>query len=413
MIKKKWFSSLLFIFFLTQFAQASKPVICTLTMNSNDEKKIFQSYYKNEFDFNELTETYGKKNDDNDEDEQSNEDWFHNACADQNLVCDVVVLSGHFGGIFDGDYDGPELSLETLRNYAVDGTCNNILQKSKEVYLFGCNTLAKKYKQNSRSRFKTFGSYYQHLINEDYAAPSARFIAESKYYPIGFSIREQMQMIFTGPKIIYGFYDSAPLGRDVSPILKKFLKKREEEGSLTADSLAIQTHQIETKKSSGAYWGKVFKKIVGKRAHADFGVAFDEIDKDGNNLMETRNLNWSYRMIPFNPNSSSDENWAPLFESINAQMKSAYALEVAPEVIYFFNRQLGPYLANHQPTPYIEEQLALQQSDPDIQFFLEELTRITENPQNSRKFPSVVKSIKKLFRFFPDSLPENKIEKLF
>lgn len=88
----------LFILSFSAFAQDSSPkldpnkyTICAITINSDDEKKVFQNYTsKHPAKFNPVVEltTLG---------DQSN--WFKKAC-ESGIKCDQLIISGHFAGSF-------------------------------------------------------------------------------------------------------------------------------------------------------------------------------------------------------------------------------------------------------------------------------------------------------------------------
>src|SRR5947207_12583145 len=64
-------------------AQADKKTVCTITVNSPDEKEIFRrSLPDDQFDFVELVE-------------RGRPDWLASACR-QKVRCDLLVISGHF-----------------------------------------------------------------------------------------------------------------------------------------------------------------------------------------------------------------------------------------------------------------------------------------------------------------------------
>src|SRR5207244_9389118 len=66
-------------------AQADKKTVCTITVNSSDEKEIFRrSLPSDEFQFVELVE-------------RGRPDWLASACRAA-VRCDVLVISGHFDG---------------------------------------------------------------------------------------------------------------------------------------------------------------------------------------------------------------------------------------------------------------------------------------------------------------------------
>src|SRR6185369_15141422 len=64
---------------------AGKTTVCSITVNSSNEKDAFQrNLPKDKYQFVELLE-------------RGLRDWFPAAC-EQNVQCDVLVISGHFGG---------------------------------------------------------------------------------------------------------------------------------------------------------------------------------------------------------------------------------------------------------------------------------------------------------------------------
>src|SRR4051812_8785671 len=72
----------------------AKLTACTITINSTDERETLKaSLNPNDFDFVELTQ-YG-------DDSESGTKWFDSACK-AGVKCDVLAVSGHFGGNFFG-----------------------------------------------------------------------------------------------------------------------------------------------------------------------------------------------------------------------------------------------------------------------------------------------------------------------
>ncbi len=66
-------------------AFAAKQTVCTVTVNSSDEKDAFRRHLPaDRFDFVELVE-HGRP------------DWLRSAC-ERKVSCDVLVISGHFAG---------------------------------------------------------------------------------------------------------------------------------------------------------------------------------------------------------------------------------------------------------------------------------------------------------------------------
>src|SRR3954468_21909966 len=66
-------------------AHAQKRTVCTITVNSPDEKETMRRYLPaSQYQFVELVE-------------RGRPDWLESACEKQ-VRCDVLVVSGHFNG---------------------------------------------------------------------------------------------------------------------------------------------------------------------------------------------------------------------------------------------------------------------------------------------------------------------------
>src|SRR5690349_6833891 len=64
-------------------AAADKKTICTITVNSSDEKEAMRARLpKGEYEFVELVE-------------KGRPDWLRSAC-EKKIQCDALVISGHF-----------------------------------------------------------------------------------------------------------------------------------------------------------------------------------------------------------------------------------------------------------------------------------------------------------------------------
>ena len=71
-------------------ASAGKETVCTITVNSSNEKQAFEHWLtKDRFDFVELVE-------------RGRPDWLESARR-KGIRCDILVISGHYDG---GDYAG-------------------------------------------------------------------------------------------------------------------------------------------------------------------------------------------------------------------------------------------------------------------------------------------------------------------
>src|SRR5438105_7604875 len=113
-------------------AHADKKTVCTITVNSPDEKEIFRrSLPSDEFQFVEPVEL-------------GRPDWLASACR-AGVRCDVLVISGHFDGgteFYSDRLDAREfLPVEEMERVSCSESCPGLFSQLKEVYLFGCNTL--------------------------------------------------------------------------------------------------------------------------------------------------------------------------------------------------------------------------------------------------------------------------------
>ena len=180
----------------------SKPTVCTITINSDDEKKIFQKALKNDFNFIELTN--GDKN----------EDWFQNAC-EKKISCNILVVSGHFGGSFFGSSDY-RLSLNTLQRKSCQTSCDGILKKPQEVFLFGCNTTAGK-----NADHRTPQEYTNILISDGFSRPQAELMSAFRYSSIGQETKDRMKQVFPNSRI-YGYHSQAPSGKNIRDRLNNY-----------------------------------------------------------------------------------------------------------------------------------------------------------------------------------------------
>ena len=111
--------------------RADKGTVCTITVNSSDEKEMFRRYLpEDKFQFVELVE-------------RGRPDWLASACQ-RRVRCDVLVISGHFEGteFFSDQVNVSEfLPVEEMERVSCSESCPGLFSQLKEVYLFGCNTL--------------------------------------------------------------------------------------------------------------------------------------------------------------------------------------------------------------------------------------------------------------------------------
>jgi len=113
-------------------AHAQKKTICTITVNSPDEREAFRSHLpRGDYQFVELVE-------------KGRDDWLASACH-RGVQCDALVISGHFnaGDTFYSDNIAKDenLKVDELERASCSASCPGLFAKLKEVYLFGCESL--------------------------------------------------------------------------------------------------------------------------------------------------------------------------------------------------------------------------------------------------------------------------------
>ena len=203
----------LFLLLLPLAEAKEKRTVCTITMNSSEERETFEKKLpKDKFEFVELTKFSTATNP-----TDRGEEWFKPAC-DAGIHCDVLVVSGHFGGNFFGK-TGFSLSTNSLEVNSCNNSCAGILAEPKEVFLFGCNTLAEKTKD-----MRTPEQYLQVLLADNISRPNAERIVEARYGALGDSFRDRMRRIFAGIPHLYGFDSVGPSGENVKPYLERYFK---------------------------------------------------------------------------------------------------------------------------------------------------------------------------------------------
>ncbi len=197
--------------------------VCSITINSADEIKAFKKHLSHEdFEFVELVPLSQKTR-------PNDVHWFKSACK-KNHKCDIVVISGHFGGLFFGENHNYILPVNIMERQACANSCSGLLSQVREVFLFGCNTLAGK-EQDQRTPEELLQVYLDH----DYARDMAEIMVASRYLPFGLSFKEQMRMVFEGPSHIYGFTSLSPLGKYLrQPLRHYFQSIKEQYGSYKA-----------------------------------------------------------------------------------------------------------------------------------------------------------------------------------
>ena len=111
------------------FSALARYQVCSITINSSDEIETFKEFLpETEFEFVELLPS--KKN------ARKNHEshWFDQACK-QDYHCDILVISGHFGGTFFGE-SSYSLPTELMEEKACKKSCHGILNGLKEIFFY-------------------------------------------------------------------------------------------------------------------------------------------------------------------------------------------------------------------------------------------------------------------------------------
>ncbi|HEY0817867.1 MAG TPA: hypothetical protein VGD46_03760, partial [Rhizobacter sp.] len=191
-----------------QLVHAEPKTVCTITINSSDERESFRRHLPaGDYRFVELV--------------QRQPDWFANACRSK-VQCDVLVISGHFddGTEFYTDRlgDRDNLPVTELERASCSNSCDGVLAHVKEVYLFGCNTL------KDEPRHVAEGEVLRSLAREQRAPDDAQRIAAALNLQYGQSNRDRLRTIFKDVPLLYGFSSKAPLGRYAGPLMDRYFE---------------------------------------------------------------------------------------------------------------------------------------------------------------------------------------------
>lgn len=204
--------ALFLVLFCWPLGVVAKFKVCSITINSNDEINIFKKHLSTKnFEFIELIPLKQKS-------QPNNVHWFTQACRKKH-ICDILVISGHFGGLFFGENHNYILPVKLMEQYSCSNSCSGILSHVKEVFLFGCNTLAKKESDNRSTQ-----QYLNVLLEHHMARDMAETVVAARYLPFGLSFQDQMRLVFSGNSNIYGFTSLSPLGKHIRTPLNNYFK---------------------------------------------------------------------------------------------------------------------------------------------------------------------------------------------
>jgi hypothetical protein len=185
-------------------AGAEAKTVCTITVNSPDEKEAFRrGLPADEYRFVELVE-------------RGRPDWLASACT-LGTRCDILIISGHYDGRDEFYSDQPGVSeflpMTEMERASCSPSCATLFSQLKEVYLFGCNTL------NPEPLQRLSAEVSRSLVRSGHSPAEAERLTRSLSSLHSGSSRNRMRLVFGGVPVIYGFSGKAPIG----PVTASFL----------------------------------------------------------------------------------------------------------------------------------------------------------------------------------------------
>jgi hypothetical protein len=188
---------------------AAKSTVCTITVNSPDEKEVFRrNLPEDKFQFVELVE-------------RGRPDWLASACR-KGVQCDVLLISGHFDAgteFYTDRLDQREsLPVEEMERVSCSDSCPGLFSHLKEVYLFGCNTL------NGEVGDSAAAEIARSLVRSGHSREDAERVSLVLNQRYGESNRDAMRRIFVNVPVIYGFSSLAPLGPMAANVLGRYFQ---------------------------------------------------------------------------------------------------------------------------------------------------------------------------------------------
>jgi hypothetical protein len=188
---------------------AFEKTVCTITVNSADEKNAFRRYLPTDkYRFVELVE-------------RGRPDWLASACR-AGVRCDIVVISGHYDGgneFFSDQIESREfLPVAEMERVSCSDSCPGLFSQLREVYLFGCNTL------NPEGQRSASAEVARSLVRGGMAQADAERLARILGAAHGESSRDRMRLVFKDVPEIYGFSSVAPLGPQAAATLGKYFQ---------------------------------------------------------------------------------------------------------------------------------------------------------------------------------------------
>lgn len=188
---------------------AAPKTVCTVTINSSDEREVFQRHLpRDDYQFVELVQS-GQR------------DWLASACR-RGVSCDALIISGHYDDGTEFYTDRPDrrefLTVHELQQASCSASCKGLFAQLKEVYLFGCNTL------KQAPRLVASAEVERSLVRSGHAPADAQGVAALLSERYGQSNRDQLRQVFKDVPVLYGFSSMAPLGRTAGPLLERYFQ---------------------------------------------------------------------------------------------------------------------------------------------------------------------------------------------
>jgi hypothetical protein len=188
-------------------AEDRRQVVCTITVNSSDEREAFRRFLPAErFEFVELVES-------------GRPDWLASSCR-RGIECDVLVVSGHFAGteFYSSRPETREtLKVDEIERVQCSGSCG-LFSKLKEAYLFGCDSLKPEPVKSAMPEI------VRGLVRAGATGAQAQSVARALSEREGESSRGRVRRLFPSVPVIYGFSSLAPYGRVAGPLLERFFE---------------------------------------------------------------------------------------------------------------------------------------------------------------------------------------------
>ena len=189
-------------------AQDDVRTVCTITVNSADEREAFRRYLpEDKYRFVELVE-------------RGRRDWLASSCR-QGIRCDVLVVSGHFAGteFYSSRFDVSEtLPVDEIERVQCSDSCPGLFSQLKEVYLFGCDTLKPEPVKSASPEI------VRNLVRDGQGRAEAERFARALSERHAESSRGLMRRLFANVPVIYGFSSLAPYGRVAGPMLARYFE---------------------------------------------------------------------------------------------------------------------------------------------------------------------------------------------